>query len=126
MFAGRNFVPYQAIERDTKELFLKTSSNGSGTYTIANGVGIYSVTKTDTGVTRIYLEDKYPALKSVKAIVLDSTVRHFDFQVKAHDVAPTSGRAYIDLFSLSAGSETDLTASTVLVKIVLKNTESVF
>lgn len=124
--AGRNFVQQQALERDIKELYLKISSDGAGNFTVLSGTGIYSIAKTGVGTIRVYLEDKYPALRAFNAIIIDATERDFDFQIKAHDVAPTSGRASIDIFTLSSGAETDLPTCDCMFEFILKNTTANF
>lgn len=123
---GRDCVQLKSIETATVELFLEVTSDGSGNFTKKSGKGIYSIAKTGTGIARIYLEDKYPRLMSVSAIIVDATARNFDIHIKAFDSNPSSGRAYIDLYTLSSGTETDLTASDAIFRFVLKNSTAPF
>jgi hypothetical protein len=120
--AGRNFVDQMAMERDVKELYLKFTSDGAGNFTIVSGKGFFSVAKTGAGIVRITLEDKYPDIKAVNGILVDSTVRNYDIHLKAYN----SAAGTIDLFTLIAGTETDLPACDVLVMVIVKNTTATY
>lgn len=101
-----------------------TMSGGSD-FTLSNKVGIYSATLTAVGTIRVSLEDRYVALKFVNPILIDSTARNYDVQIKAYDVNPTSGYAYIDLYTLINGTATDLPANTqLMLEFILKNTSA--
>lgn len=124
MMGGRSFVKQQAMERDVKELYLKFTSDGAGNFAISSGKGFLSVVKTGVGIIRVTLEDKWPSLKAVTPMIVDSTVRNYDIHLKAESVAGAT--PYFDLFTLIAGTETDLPACDVMVEVVLKNTNATY
>ena len=96
---------------------------GATDFTLLNKVGFSSAVLTATGTIRIYLEDKYVALRYVDALLIDSTARNFDIQIKAYDVNPSSGLGYVDLYTLTNGTATALSANTqVIGEITVKNT----
>jgi hypothetical protein len=92
-------------------------------FTLTRNYGIYDITQTATGEYKIELEDKYNALNFAQFIVVGSTARDFTFQIKTYSVNPTSGRAYITIYALTAGSETQLNDGDILLgELTLKNT----
>lgn len=92
-------------------------------FTLTRSYGIYDITQTATGEYKIELEDKYSAFNFASFIVVGTTARDFTFQIKAYDVNPTSGRAYVTIFALTGGTETQLNnGDIVLGEFTLKNT----
>jgi len=99
---------------------------GAIDFTLDNAYGIYSVGLTAVGTIRVTFVDKYYALKFVDAIVLDATARDFTTQIKALDVNPTSGRAYVDIYTLTGATATTLPVSSkLLATFDLKNTSAI-
>jgi len=92
-------------------------------FTMTRKYGISDITQTSTGLYKIELEDKYNALNFADFIIVDSTARDFTFQIKDYDVNPSSGLAYINVYALTAGTETNLPDGSILLgEITLKNT----
>jgi len=96
---------------------------GATDFTEDNTYGIYSVGLTAAGTIRIYLDDKYVALRYFGATLFDATARDFTTQIKAYDVNPSSGRAYIDFYTLTGGTATTIpTSAKIVIDIDIKNT----
>lgn len=92
-------------------------------FTLTRNYGIYDITQTATGEYKIELEDKYNALNFAHFIIVGSTARDFTFQIKEYSVNPTSGRAYITIYALTGGTETQLNDGDILLgEFTLKNT----
>ena len=122
--AGRNFDNQQTLERQIKDVHFKFSHSG-GTFTKVLAKGVYAVTREGAGEYKIELEDKWIALRDFEVSIIDSTARDYSFQIKAYDMNPVSGKAYITFYSNTAATPTDLSTCTLLGKLTLKNT-SVF
>lgn len=120
--ANRTFQDVQALEKETKHLYVKATIGSSGAPTLVNpgSLGIASIARTSAGLYKITLTDAYPTLLMVKSTLLSSTAEDLTFQVKAEAVATTKT---IDLLTLTSGTATDpASGDTLLIEIVLKNT----
>lgn len=92
-------------------------------FTLTRGYGISSISQTATGEYKIELEDKFFFFLYINLIVVGSTARDFDFQVKEYDVNPTSGTPYITIYTLTGATPTQLNDSDIIHgEITLKNT----
>ena len=92
-------------------------------FTMTRKFGIYDITQESTGEYKIELEDKYVKFNYANFMVVGSTARDFTFQVKEYDINPTTGRAYITIYVLTAGTETQLNDGDIILgEITLKNT----
>ena len=92
-------------------------------FTMTRKYGIYDITQTGTGEYKIELDSKFYAFNYANFIIVDSTARDFTFQIKAYDINPSSGRAYITIYALTAGTATNLAdGSIILGEITVKNT----
>lgn len=86
--------------------------------TIVSGVGVTSIARTTAGNFTITLANKWPTMRSFKGVLLDSTARDYQFQVKADTI--TSG--VVTFISRVGATATDLAeGSAVLIKMELKN-----
>ncbi len=122
-FAGRTFVKEQALEQGIQSIFCRASYVGATPLTLSNGRGAHEVSLTAVGTYKIELQNKFSALRGFKVTLDDATARDFTFQIKDYDMNPTSGKAYINFYSLSAGAETTIpNPSAMLIDIVVKNT----
>lgn len=97
--------------------------SGAVDFTVNNAVGFSLFEEVATGTIRARLDDKWVALRGVNFTVIDSTVRDFTTQIKAYDMNPSGANAYIDIYCLTAGAATNLTAGAKLMGTInLKNT----
>jgi len=120
--AGRDFVVQQTLERQIKDLYFNYSFDGTN-FSSNNSYGFYALTKSAAGDYKLELSDKWVALRKFDVSLIESTVQDFTIQIKSYDLAPTTGRPYINFYTSTAGTPTDIpTGSSLMGKVILKNT----
>ena len=120
-FAGRIFNRKQALEREIKDGYVRISIGASGAPTLTAGPLGASITRNSAGNYSLTLYDKYAALKSFRAILLDSTAEDIRFQLHSETVSTTQ---IVRFLCLTDATETDPSdGSVILIKMDLKNAQ---
>lgn len=89
--------------------------------TIVSGVGVTSVTRDTAGAYTINLANKWPSLRYFRGVLLDSTARDYQFQLKTNSVTTGS----VSFIARIGATATDLADdSSVLIKLELKNSST--
>ncbi|MEZ0208567.1 MAG: hypothetical protein ACAH17_00115 [Candidatus Paceibacterota bacterium] len=96
-----------------------TFTGGDMSISFSAKYGVASITRSAVGTWDVVLEDKYYALKSMKAIIVKSTAEDLRFQLKSETVTSKA----ISFLTLTGASATDpSTGLQFMMRFDLKNT----
>jgi len=115
--ANRSFRRVQALEMEVKHLFLEASIDALGEASKVAGIGVKSIERTGVGLFKIVLDDKYNKLLGFNIAQLVPAVEGASFELISADV----DQKEIEFRAVITGAEADLSESTLLITIHLKN-----
>lgn len=122
--ANRTFNRKQALEKQVCEIYAKVSIGSSGAPTLVDRTGIASIVRNSAGTYTLTLQDRYVSLKSAQIEFMNATAQDLQAQLLAETV--NSSTPAIQFVCLTAATATDpSSATTVLIKLDLKNTSAV-
>jgi len=135
--ANQTFNDVQSRTKAVKLLhgrlrILGNTTPANGTFSVIEGDGILSLTRTGTGLYRITLRDKYQKLVGAKFQILAATITQGEIEIAAEDV--DGATPYVDFrFKAPTNSSTTTLIATdtandvtidVFVELALKNTNA--
>ena len=125
--ANRMLHPKRSMNRELVQLAMRlrilgNTTPANGTFSIVEGPGVSTLTRSGTGEYTITLADKWTALHGAKLQVLAATAIDLVPQIKSEDVA---GAKTVVFNMLAAATPTDTAngvTQDVFVELQLKNT----
>lgn len=117
--ANRNFSELQSASKEVKAVFAKATYN-AGSFTLAQGQGVTSITRIGAGHYRVTLQDNYMRLMSF-GVVSEATAEN-DHKFQIHSQAVNAKT--ID-FVLQSVADADLANGEIIyITMFLKNSSA--
>mgnify|MGYP001766363264 CR=1 FL=1 len=117
--ANRNFSELQSASKEVKAVFAKATYD-AGSFTLAQGQGVASITRIGAGHYRITLQDSYMRLMFLGVISEETAKNDHKFQIHSQSVSTKT----ID-FVLQSVADADLANGEIIyVTMLLKNSSA--